>query len=834
MTFQNTVDSRYGPGTRQKIRKLEKIKIKLAKEINHVTYLTKCKKEGLIPKGLQLKSPYYSYRANKILSTASQKLMKDRLNFHLSNKEKLKCQVCTETQNLFQLIGPDFENILKTLDKSADRHCKSNKQTHIKKLEHLKKLESRESEFARLRGVAVEHSTDSEARQAVVNLSDKTLTNSEIQILSKGLNFAIAPKTVNVLDFITGIESVAPQLPEEVVDQFRSEASTILKNIKPMKENTTRDEREALNSLKKDGNLKILPADKGNATVLINKEDYSNKVQDVLKAGKYSLLNKDPTKSLETKIGKTLRKHKAYFTDTQRKRLTPHHSKTPHMYGLPKIHKVGVPLRPIVSSRGSPSRELCRFLLPILKPLSGNTDSHVINTKHFVEMTKNMQISDTDMLVSFDVESLFTNIPVNETLSIIETRLHNDISLNTRTKLPVNVIIELLKLCTESNYFELEGQIFRQDEGMAMGSPLSPIFANIFMEEFEQRAIASAQFQPKVWLRYVDDVFAVWSHGEDKLDEFTEHINKVSPTIKLTTEKEENHKLAFLDVNVIKDKDSLKTEVFRKKTHTGRYLHYKSNHTESVKEAVAYSLFDRAKSVCLEKTTLATELTKISHDLQKNGYPQKLIDKCKKDRLIKSNTVLNDEKPAAFITIPYVPKLSEKIRRVARKYKIKTAFKSDNTLRQHLTKVKPKCDEQASKNCIYSIKCECEGEYIGETKRPLKVRITEHKRNTKNGETTSSKLAKHAWENDHKFKWEEAKILHHESHYYKRKFVEGALIKLHEKPISQSSIDVRPLWIPLLKQHFKQKPPPKHPNISFVQNTSVARTHPMTLRHRCP
>ena len=80
--------------------------------------------------------------------------------------------------------------------------------------------------------------------------------------------------------------------------------------------------------------------------------------------------------------------------------------------------------------------------------------------------------------------------------------------------------MELLELCTQCNYFELEGKLYRQDEGMAMGSPLSPIFANIFMEEFEQKALSLAQLKPKIWWRYVDDTFVVFPHGDDKLKSF--------------------------------------------------------------------------------------------------------------------------------------------------------------------------------------------------------------------------------------------------------------------------------------------------------------------------
>jgi hypothetical protein len=112
--------------------------------------------------------------------------------------------------------------------------------------------------------------------------------------------------------------------------------------------------------------------------------------------------------------------------------------------------------------------------------LVGKTDSFIKNSKDFVEKSKTIVLTETDRLVSFDVESLFTNVPVPETLKIIEDRLSKDETLGDRTNLPVNVIMELLELCTKCNFFELEGKIYRQDEGMAMGSPLSPIFAIVY------------------------------------------------------------------------------------------------------------------------------------------------------------------------------------------------------------------------------------------------------------------------------------------------------------------------------------------------------------------
>ena len=103
---------------------------------------------------------------------------------------------------------------------------------------------------------------------------------------------------------------------------------------------------------------------------------------------------------------------------------------------------------------------------------------------------------------------------------------------------------------------------------------------------------------------------------------------------------------------------------------------------------------------------------------------------------------------------------------------------------------------------------------------------------------TYSKLAKHAWDHEHRFQWDQTKILHTESHYYKRKLIEAPRIKLTENPISQSSIDIRPLWIPHLKRHFDQKTNPYKPGNNNtnknlpVLNPPIPKTHTMTLRNR--
>ncbi|VEN63925.1 unnamed protein product, partial [Callosobruchus maculatus] len=159
---------------------------------------------------------------------------------------------------------------------------------------------------------------------------------------------------------------------------------------------------------------------------------------------KYKHLPSDPTSRIEGQLYRILKKYKEHLTDHERTALTPHYSKPPHVYGLPKIHKDGIPLRPITSSRGSPTYNLAKHLLNIIQPLEGKTSSFVKDSKHFVEILAQTKLDAEDRLISFDIDSLYTNVPVGEALGIIQKRLQEDPTMKDRTNLPVNGVMELL------------------------------------------------------------------------------------------------------------------------------------------------------------------------------------------------------------------------------------------------------------------------------------------------------------------------------------------------------------------------------------------------------
>ena len=158
--------------------------------------------------------------------------------------------------------------------------------------------------------------------------------------------------------------------------------------------------------------------------------------------------------------------------------------------------------------------------------------------------------------------------------------------------------MSLLEFCITSTYFSFQGTFYEQVEGAAMGSPLSPIVSNIYMENFEVEAIRSAPSPPQFWKRYVDDTFTILQSS--KKEEFLEHLNSIDQQIQFTAEdRREDGAMPFLDILVSPERDgSLSTSVYRKPTHTDLYLQWESHHPLSSKYSVIRTLQSRANTIC--------------------------------------------------------------------------------------------------------------------------------------------------------------------------------------------------------------------------------------------
>ncbi|KAI8519660.1 hypothetical protein Bbelb_029170 [Branchiostoma belcheri] len=490
---------------------------------------------------------------------------------------------------------------------------------------------------------------------------------------------------------------------------------------------------------------------KGRCTVVLDREQYDRKVQDRLLGDKdtYMPLIKDHTNKFKGTISTALKKlqTEGVLDRATYLKLNPTTEQPPAFYGLPKIHKQSVPLRPIVFSIGSVTYELAE---------------------------------DDETITSYDVCSLFTSIPPKEAVSVVREALEADDTLADRTNLSVNQVCELLELlgCT---YFTYKGQFYQQMHGCAMGSPVSPIVVNLYMEKFENKALSTFNDTPPAnWFRYVDDI---WCRLKKRVAaDFFDHINQIDDNIKFTQEPSHDNMLPFLDTKTIVEEDgNLRFEVYRKPTHTDQYLAFDSHHPLEHKLAVIKTLFHRADHIITSDQAKTDDHRHLRGALAKYGYQNwtfnkalKPSDKSKKTQKCKPLT----NKKKVNITIPYVQGISEKLRRIFQNFNIATNFKPHSTLRQRLVHPKDRPHKGTKANVIYRLKCEepnCNNTYIGETSRSLKVRYKEHCRPSANG--YSSAIFHHLQHNQgHSFKLESTDILDRETRWWERGVKEAIII----------------------------------------------------------
>ncbi len=370
---------------------------------------------------------------------------------------------------------------------------------------------------------------------------------------------------------------------------------------------------------------------------------------------------------------------------------------------------------------------------------------------------------------------MFTSIPTCEAKKVIKDRLKKDKTLPTRCELNVDQLVTLLELCLDTTYFMFEGQFYRQTHGAAMGSPVSPIVANLYMENFEEKALSTTSITPDVWLRYVDDTFTVLQKYD--VSEFTEHINNIDKNIKFTIEEPENNAIAFLDTKVtVKNDGSTKIQVYRKPTHTDQYLNWDSNHPLEHKRSVIRTLMGRADQVVSEEQDKEEEKEHVKKVLKCNGYKNWAMKiPSKKETKKDLNVTQKERKHTSSVGIPYIQGLSEQLQRIFKKHGVSTYHKPTNKLREILVKPKDKTPMEQQSGVVYQLTCDnCDKMYIGETSRSLGTRYKEHTA----GRHPRTAVGEHLDDTGHKCSLKEAKILDKEDQVYRRRIKEA--IRIHQ------------------------------------------------------
>lgn len=222
-------------------------------------------------------------------------------------------------------------------------------------------------------------------------------------------------------------------------------------------------------------------------------------------------------------------------------------------------------------------------------------------------------------MASYDVESLYPSVPVDEAMVI----LRNWLVTNGLTLPYVEMYVELTRLCMDQNYFIFRDNFYKQKFGCAMGNSLSGFVAELFMADFEMSISKDPRF-PRIWFRYADDVFTITN--KQNVDPTLTWINSIKPSIKFTKEEEINTKLPFLDVMVINNSPDIEFDIYRKPTYTNRLITNDSFHNFKHKMAAFHSMANRMVSMPLTDERYETEKRRIIDIGNFNGYKSRTIN----------------------------------------------------------------------------------------------------------------------------------------------------------------------------------------------------------------
>ncbi|KAL9952670.1 hypothetical protein ACROYT_G039958 [Oculina patagonica] len=323
---------------------------------------------------LQVRPPVPTKGARRVAELASLRFLRERIRLTQMAKGDAKKEADSTAQSITSALSTeDADRILEQIKINTQRVFNSTKVRQKQKFEKL----VREKHAA----LSPADTPYVDKTNWVINLSSRSLSDAEIALLRKGLNFAVTPTNIPAKEIIASVESAVRQLNTEQADLVRRAVNNILQQAEPPEPNITKEMRDGLKSLKEDDSIMILPADKGRASVVLDTETYRTKMSTLIEHGPYQLLNKDPTDRPTRKLTEKLLtlKRSGDLSEAVYNKIRPRHKQPPRIYGLPKIHKADVPLRPIVSCVNTFAYDLSAYLANILSPLTGNSDFAVTN-----------------------------------------------------------------------------------------------------------------------------------------------------------------------------------------------------------------------------------------------------------------------------------------------------------------------------------------------------------------------------------------------------------------------------------------------------------------------
>jgi hypothetical protein len=743
--------------TKKEFNRFKKLKIKLELIKADIDFLGKCKRHKVFPNFIQNNVRYKKKDKNleKVMNSAKNKLLDIEIHKQFARAEKAGREAYSLhlylLKNTHDIVWKEmYDNIV---------------QIGNYKLMRKRQIQKRKLHKLKLDQCVSEHKDVNNKRNFVINKSKKKFTEKQLELLNRGLKYCPEPEEAPISEIVVAIESAIKFFPIEEKMNAREIASKVL-DVDANKEKNNSKEWKIIKELKKSDCVFLNP-DKGKAVVILDREDYREAAMEHLGSENYERVitkRQFPVDKLQEEVKSELKRLKddGLLNGQEVRNLIVSNPVIPQFSCLPKIHKEGNKFRPVVSNVNTPTSKICKLLVQKLRKLQRPFSLSIRNSFEAAEELAKVKVSDDENLISFDVEALYPSVPVEESISMFTEWINEqDIS-----DVDSHLIVGLLKLVMRQRWIQFEGQIYSQKEGLFIGNALSPILAEIFMGRLERNAMRQAWF-PRIWRRYVDDVVAIVKKGEEEL--VLKELNQRHSAIKFTSEVETKGCLSFLDLQLIREGESIGFDIFRKPTDAPLCIPNSSHHPWRHKIAAFESAIFRMWNLPLSKERRRKELEYIIGMAQINGYKKSMVMKLsRKHRLRierKRHTLLNpgyenlagkkaktnvkDKKRKSFLTIPYHAKLTNRLSNRLKAGGISVIYQSRGNLSSLIGRGKQK-RQIGERSGIYNIKCnDCEGNYIGQTKRRVETREKEHSRALKLNQPSKSAMAAHCLDEGH-------------------------------------------------------------------------------------
>lgn len=618
--------------------------------------------------------------------------------------------------------------------------------------------------------------------------------------LNYGLDYCFVDKHKYIKrNLANSFESLADKVTKHTKDDdketlhelFRSYTDIFSNNVYKSRDYTYHN----LRRLSRNEEVVIVSGDKDSCVVLMNKSDYIEKLQKMIDEGiKDKIYEPTTDETLSDLQHFQSFLYRNFFKYEKYDDMWPTSNQPARIYATAKTHKFeqlsevnakDLKFRPIIAQTGTYTYNAAQVIGKYLQPLVKDNRYIIRNTQDFPAILKSQPpLADDEEYVSYDVESLFTNIPVEDTINYIVTKIYDE------NKLPIIctklIFTRLLQKLTTESTFIFQGKFYKQCDGCTMGGPLSVILSDIFMTKLEEKVVIPRQ--PKFYRRFVDDSFTI--RKKNSPDALFTAMNKFKPKkIRFTIEKEPTK---FLDTKVLVNDSKFETEMHHKTTKLP--AHWSSKTPKRYKRNAINGALHRAYRI---SSDFEKEVVIIRNKYTNAGYPPRFVNsviKSFRDRITQDviipDFLFKEPKTICYLEVPFCFQNEKVMHNFLKRFHTLTGNKFELRIKWQTKKVRTLFrlkDHNPYPACvIYEGKCVCGENYIGETERNAETRWAEH-----NNPKRCSEPAKHLNRNPgHKFDW---KILCRAPKIDKdRKNLEACIIAL-KKPSLNNQLETNTL-----------------------------------------